>query len=219
MYKVSSFYIFFRFTMVNTKVTPKKPKEICPVCFKEVEGKDAWTAHVIKCAGSMLVCEKCRVSFKKKEYMAKHMRLKHAEIDLSKESEKDIPGPSSSPTNDTDSESDWDEDPEVRLEETPRDEGPQTETNDLLAGRIYRKRTMPSPVQAPRKFICRTEVHPVPGGVTVETQTDTVVSGMADKSTQTAGYRKRVKEVTITKYHENGRSVENIVEREEFYNM
>lgn len=45
------------------------------------------------------------------------------------------------------------------------------------------------------------------------------VSGMADKSTQTAGYRKRVKEVTITKYHENGRSVENIVEREEFYNM
>ena len=39
--------------MVNTKVTPKKPKEICPVCFKEVEGKDAWTAHVIKCAGVM----------------------------------------------------------------------------------------------------------------------------------------------------------------------
>lgn len=151
--------------------------------------------------------------------MAKHMRLKHAEIDLSKESEKYIPGPSRSQTNDTDSESDWDEDPEVRLEETPRDEGPQTETNDLLAGRIYRKRTMPSPVQAPRKSICRTVVYPVPGGVTVETQTDTVVSGMADKSTQTAGYRKRVKEVTITKYHENGRSVENIVEREEFYNM
>lgn len=98
MYKVSSFYIFFRFTMVNTKVTPKKLKEIqvCPVCFKEVEGKNAWTAHVIKCDGSMFVCEKCRVSFKKKEYLAKHMRLKHAENDLSKESEKDIPDPSSS---------------------------------------------------------------------------------------------------------------------------
>lgn len=100
------------------------------------------------------------------------------------------------------------------MEETPREEEPQTETNDLIAGRIYRKRTMPSPVQAPRKSICRTVVYPVPGGVTVETQTDTVVIGMADKSTHTAGYRKRVKEVTITKYHENDRSVENIVERE-----
>ena len=65
------------------------------------------------------------------------------------------------------------------------------------------------------------EVRPgsVPGSVTVETQTETVASGMADKSTQTAGYRKRVKEITITKYHENGKSIENIVEREEFYNM
>lgn len=62
-------------------------------------------------------------------------------------------------------------------------------------------------------------MHPVPGGVTVETQTDTVVNGMADKSTQTAGYRKRVKEVTITKYHENGRSVENIVERERSFTI
>ena len=59
----------------------------------------------------------------------------------------------------------------------------------------------------------------IPGSVTVETQTDTVATGMADKSTQTAGYRKRVKEITITKNHENGRSIENIVERKEFYNM
>ena len=36
------------------------------------------------------------------------------------------------------------------------------------------------------------EVRPgsVPGSVTVETHTDTVASGMADKSTQTAGYRR-----------------------------
>ena len=95
------------------------------------------------------------------------------------------------------------------------------ETSDLMSGRIYRKRTSPSPVQAPRKVVCRTEVRPgsILGSVTVETQTDTVASGMADKSTQTAGYRKRVKEITITKYHENGKSIENIVEREEFYNM
>lgn len=205
--------------MVNTKITPSKRKEICPVCFKEVEGKDSWTSHVVKCASSMLVCERCHVSFKKKEYLAKHMKLKHAEVDLAKESEKDTPGPSCPPRDDSDSGSDWDEDPEVQLEETPKDKESPTENSDLMSGRIYRKRTLPSPVQAPRKVICRTEVHPVPDSVTVETQTDTVASDMRDKSTQTAGYRKRIKEVTITKYHENGRSVENIVEREEFYNM
>lgn len=222
MYKVVVFYIFFRMTMVNTKVTPKKLKEICPVCFKEVEGKDAWTAHVVKCASSMLVCERCHVSFKKKEYLAKHMRLKHAEIDTSKETEKDIPGPSCSPQDDSDSGSDWDEDPEVQLEETSKEKEPpadKADTIDLLTGRTYRKRTSPSPVQAPRKVVCRTAVYPAQGGVAVATQTDAGVGSTVDKSTQTAGYRKRVKEVTITKYHENGRSVENIVEREEFYNM
>ena len=98
----------------------------------------------------------------------------------------------------TDSGSDWDEDPGVQLEETQK-----------------------SPVQAARKVVCRTKVRPgsVQRSITVETQTDTVASGMADKSIQTAGYRKRVKEINITKYHENGRSIENIVEREEFYSM
>ena len=87
-----------------------------------------------------------------------------------------------------------------------------------MSGRIYRKRTSSSPVQAARKVVCRTDVRPgsVPGSITVETQTDTVASGMADK---TAGYRKRVKEIIITKYHENGRSIEDIVEREEFYSI
>ena len=207
--------------MDNTKVTPKKSREICPVCFMEVEGEDVWTAHVVKSASSMLVCEKCHVTFKKEVYLAKHMKLKHTEIDLAKESEKDIPGPSCSQKDDSDSGSDWDEDPEVQLEDTPKDKESPTETSDLMSGRIYRKRTSPSPVQAPRKVVCRTEVRPgsVLGSITVETQTDTVASGMADKSTHTAGYRKRVKEITITKYHENGKSIENIVEREESYNM
>ena len=72
--------------MVNTKVTPKKSREMYPVCFMEVEGKDVWTANVVKCASSMLVCEKSHATFKKKEYLAKHMKLKHTGIDLAKES-------------------------------------------------------------------------------------------------------------------------------------
>lgn len=108
--------------MVNIKVIFKKFKEICLVCFKEVEGKDVWIVYVIKCVGSMLVCEKCCVFFKKKEYMVKYMRLKYVEIDLFKEFEKDILGFSSLLMNDIDSESDWDEDLEVWLEEILRNE-------------------------------------------------------------------------------------------------
>ena len=197
--------------MINTKVTPKKSRERCPVWFMEVEGKDVRTAHVVKFADSMFVCEKCHVTFKKKEYLAKHMKLKqkHAEIDLAEESKKDIPGPSCSQKDDSDSGSDWADDPKVQLYDTPMDKESPDETSDQMSGHVYRKRTSPSPVQAPRKVVCRTEVCPGndPGSVTVETHTNTVASGMADKSTQTAVY------------HENYKSIDNIVEREEFYNI
>ena len=86
------------------------------------------------------------MTFKKKEYLAKHMKLKYAEIDLARESEKDIPGPSCSQKDDSDSGSDWDEDPEVQLEDTQR-----TKSLQLMSGRVYRKRTSPSPVQGPWK--------------------------------------------------------------------
>ena len=78
---------------------------------------------VVKCASSMLVCKKCHVTFKKKEYLAKHMKLNYAEIDLARESEKDIPGPSCLQKDDSDSGSDWDE------EETPNDKEHSAETN------------------------------------------------------------------------------------------
>ena len=50
----------------------------------------------------------------------------------------DIPGPSCSQKDDSDSGSDWDEDPEVQLEDTPKDKESPTETSDLMSGRIYR---------------------------------------------------------------------------------
>ncbi|XP_062576102.1 uncharacterized protein LOC134237990 [Saccostrea cucullata] len=211
--------------MVNTKVTPRKSKEICPVCFIELDGKDAWAAHVLKCASSMLVCEKCHVSFKKKEYLVKHMKLKHAENDdASKESEHDEAGPSSPVQNNSDSGSDWDEDPGVQLEEPPKEnqDEPPTKTASLLTGRIFRKRTAPSPVPTTRKVVCRSEPDPEPDAEkTVDRgmQTDSHANTTVDHGTQTAGFRMLVKEVTVTKFHENGRSVEKIVEREEFYNM
>ena len=47
----------------------------------------------------------CTATFKKKEYLAKHMKLKHAEIDLAKESKKYIPvGCSCSQKDDSESE-------------------------------------------------------------------------------------------------------------------
>ena len=40
-----------------------------------------------------------------------------------------------------------------------------------------------------------------------------------DQSTQTEGTKKRLKEVTITKYRDNGRSVKNIIESEISFDM
>ncbi|XP_061169022.1 uncharacterized protein LOC133178302 [Saccostrea echinata] len=208
--------------MVNTKVTSRKSKEICPVCFTEVDGKDAWTNHVLKCASSMLVCEKCHVSFKKKEYLVEHMKLKHAESDeVSKESSKDEAGPRSLLKNNSDSESDWDEDRGVQLEEAPKEKDPEPPSNtaSLLTGRMFRKRTAPSPVPTTRKVVCRPELDLAQKSVDVGTQTYSCTECRVDQETQTARFRMQVKEVTVTKFHENGRSVENIVEREEFYNM
>ena len=74
----------------------------------------------------MLVCENCHVTFKKMEYLAKHMKLKHAEIDLARESEKDIPGRCCSKKDDSDSGRDWDADPEVQLEDTAKNKEPSS---------------------------------------------------------------------------------------------
>ena len=149
--------IFFRFGMVNTKITPRQVKEICPVCFLELDSKEGWAEHVLSCASTMLVCKDCQVSFKKKEYLQKHMRIKHPHTDASS-----TPKSKSAPEEDSDS--DWDIDPEVQVGETRGESemverenvpGPSTASDaaELIAGRVIRKRTTPSPVQTSKKVV------------------------------------------------------------------
>ena len=106
------------------------------------------------------------MTFKKKEYLAKHMKLKYAEIDLARESEKDIPGPSCSQKDDSDSGSDWDEDPEVQLEDIPKDKETPADVWTCLQKKALR------PVLYRVLVKSSEEVRPgsVPGSVTVETQ-------------------------------------------------
>ncbi|XP_048781346.2 uncharacterized protein LOC125683886 [Ostrea edulis] len=200
--------------MANTKVTARKSKEICPVCFHEVDGKEIWIEHVMKCTRNLLVCEKCHVSFKKKEYFLKHMKMKHPDVGPSEETDKDAPSISTMRKDSTDYDSEWDEDPEIQLGDDPAERSIESlpSTSDLVVGRMVRKRTAPSPVHTSRKVMNRTEVRSVSTGVSIGTQTEGRM--MIHQYTQTEGTKKRMKEVTITKYLENGRSVKKITESE-----
>lgn len=199
--------------MAKTKLTPRKTREICPVCFHEVDEKEVWVEHVRRCTSNLLVCEKCHVSFKKKEYYLKHMKAKHPGATPYGETVRDVPSTSTERKDSSDSE--WDEDPEIQLEEEMNVESLPS-TSDLVIGRMVRKRTAPSPVHTPKKVVCRTEGLSVSTGVSIGIQTDAHVM---DQSTQTEGTKKRLKEVTITKYRDNGRSVKNIIESEISFDM
>ena len=244
--------------MPKTKTTPVKPKEICPLCFIEIEGRDAWTAHIVKCAGSAIQCTECHISFKKKAYLKKHMRRKHG-----KGAEAIAEGTDASRKGCEESDdSDWDEDPGALLIGTVSDdsedeadvrnilETTQSTTKatdeDLLAGRVVRKRTHPDPVvgskAAKRSEESIDEVEkedrssdsdevPTDRAARVQAEVVDKSTGTDDASvaqrrpetkevgTQSGSYRKRQKEVTVIKYKEGGKDIEKIIEVEEFFNM
>ena len=229
--------VFFRFGMVNTKITPRQVKEICPVCFLELDSKEGWAEHVLSCASTMLVCKDCQVSFKKKEYLQKHMRIKHPHTDASS-----TPKSKSAPEEDSDS--DWDIDPEVQVGETQRESemverenvpGPSTASDaaELIAGRVIRKRTTPSPVQTSKKVVrmqdgvgvkkpkcvdvgvqAAIEVHEQSSGTC-----SVGIKQLVDQATQTEGFKRHVREVVITRYHENGRRIKCVRESEEILDV
>jgi hypothetical protein len=59
----------------------------------------------------------------------------------------------------------------VQLEKAPKEKGPEeVPPGDLMTGRVFRKRTAPSPVLTPRKVVCRTNVNPPKMNVAAETQ-------------------------------------------------
>uniref|UniRef100_A0A8W8NVC0 Uncharacterized protein n=1 Tax=Magallana gigas TaxID=29159 RepID=A0A8W8NVC0_MAGGI len=111
-----------------------------------------------------------------------------------------------------------DEDP------VPSDRPPvQNNANPRTRG-VVRKRTAPSPVFSSR----RTNLGVVEETVSKKSvefgiQTDNldpVLSKiMVDEATQTEGYHRRVKEITITKYHENGQKIKRIKESEELFDL
>lgn len=210
-------------SMVNTKTTPRKAKEICPVCFVELDGKDAWSEHVLSCASSMMVCKACHVSFKKKEYLQKHMRTKHPDAPSSTQK---------GPSHDQEDDSDWDVDPEVQLGEVRTEPAeiemdqtlPSTSQEDYISGRVVRKRTAPSPVFSSKRtnFGVVEETGPKKSadlGIQTDNMDPVLSKIMVDEATQTEGYHRRVKEITITKYHENGQKIKRIKESEELFDL
>ena len=277
--------------MPKTKTTPRKaPPEICPLCFIELATKEAWKTHLLVCADKVIQCKECHKTFKKKAYLEKHMRTKHSAESTSTTAIADLA---------EDSESDWDKDPECLIgvvsdsdhensdasdaeEPTdPKSSTPKTMDEELLVGRIVRKRTQPLvPVQA-RRVVSRDADHE-PGvspskmsASALSTSEDTAASSQAvgvapsqaadetpprsveasllnqrrvvdmvppkvdaasttgssavasqtpgvemkDESTQCEKYRKRVKKLTVVKYKEGGKDVEEVHECEEFFNM
>lgn len=243
--------------MPKTKTTPRKVKEVCPLCFIELSSRDAWKEHLVQCASNVIQCKECHVSFKKKAYLAKHMRQKHPNV----AQETDPPVESSSYAAHVES-SDWDEDPGELIGNVSESEGeadneeitpstlsdpispvastPKTTDETLLLGRIFRKRSQPAPlarrvvrvhdsdhedessgptfnVTVSRPELVETEVQVNSDYGDASAQTEG--PEMRDAGTQCAKYRKRVKEVTVTKYQEGGRNIEIIRECEEFFNM
>ena len=150
--------------MPQTKTTPRKrevEKTICPLCKDDVRGQN-WKEHLLKCADSRHTCDHCDTSFKKAEYLKQHVKRKHGNESTDLVDDINVACGSSnlslisSPENtDDESNSDWKVDPEVELAEELRSDAFQQEdqrsVTDIRSGRMFRKKTCPTPVVAPIK--------------------------------------------------------------------
>ena len=150
-------------------------KEECVFCDREFDSKIALKAHIVTCLQSKaecsrIKCELCSVTFKKKAYLRRHMKTIHStseqtakqteETDTSNETieSEDLdqydPGKLIGEISDDDSVSDCCDEDEgghddvVELQDCEQDSTPP---EDILAGRIVRKKTMPSRVFTPKK--------------------------------------------------------------------
>ena len=144
-------YVLSIFRSDMSKKMIDKPPVICPICNEELGDEKQFEKHVLMCARKRQFCDICKISFKKKEYLARHMKLKHETN--SKESQCTKPVKSSKPRENTksdveSSDEEWMTEPDVEILETDQ---PSSKTEDIELGRVYRKRTCPEPVVAPVK--------------------------------------------------------------------
>lgn len=171
--------IFRLTTMVKTKNTSRK-HIICPICKEDIPPSQSFEDYVVICAKNRLVCEHCQETFKRKEYLKRHIKLKHANIDLQvskpKECQEDGLEKIREEQNildefkkvdevnvSVDDSSDWDSYPEIQLE---GDDVREDET--LILGRMVSKGNNPQPVQSGRRSKVSQEVE----GCGMETKAD-----------------------------------------------
>ena len=81
------FIFFLENTMVHTKVTPRKTKEVqlmasCMLCSKDFSNEEQLKTHLLQCVKEMtqFTYEVCSQVFKKKEYMKRHMKNIHGQV-------------------------------------------------------------------------------------------------------------------------------------------
>ncbi|XP_048733899.1 uncharacterized protein LOC125650008 isoform X3 [Ostrea edulis] len=156
--------------MVNTKTTPRKQPENCPMCTFCTSNPEALLNHVLECGKKQqekqLKCDKCPYVSLRKVNLNRHKKSKHPN-EKTEQNEK-VPAPisslredlqlsSDSSPNDTDAEEqnisnvvpdnsviNFDEDPDESS--ARRDQVSEREAevqNSLILGRVVRKRTMP----------------------------------------------------------------------------
>ena len=159
----------------KTKVTPRKPSEVCPSCRKEIQTNFRY--HLLMCVGKEHGCEPCGKTFKSKASYTQHIRRVHGGGAATDESEADSVREQDKGANlsdgsmsesETNSEDELDKDPNVEIgveeeEEDSRNVVVQQEENKRQEKAsepenqaVVRKRTMPVPVYAgvPKKREC-----------------------------------------------------------------
>ena len=134
----------------NIKITPRKPVDttICPICKEGIRGQ-TFQQHVLLCADSRFKCKVCTKTFKKRDYLKTLTRRYHPteKVESSVAAELTL----SDSSDNSDSESDWNKDPDVELEDPRKDEKDQRKVNDLTTGRVIRRPLGPTPVFTPVK--------------------------------------------------------------------
>lgn len=145
--KKPSWHKDYLFSTLRSKMAERKTRvgvTVCPVCKEEVSKSMRFDEHIVKCAGQRELCSICKISFKKKEYLNRHLKIKHGVEAKSKpEEQKRV---ENEQLKNTDSDSEWQNQSDVELIDEE-----SLEKKDHEIGRLYRKRTNPELMANPVK--------------------------------------------------------------------
>ncbi|XP_061187052.1 RE1-silencing transcription factor B-like [Saccostrea echinata] len=207
--------------MAKTKTTPRNEYRRCPMCSEPARTEEEFKKHIMVCAMRVFECPTCDFTNTRELNLKRHIKRCHPGLgpndELIKLGAKEQNSSSSSSSSDENEEDDIDEQKEKQ--------DPEKKEDNLLEGRLFRKKTQPTlpfarkrpsleEIPVPKKIILMDKATQVD----MEPAVPPVESSGVDVYTQTSPKKREVVTRTTRKFREGEADIKVVAKERMIYN-